>query len=180
MKTSEPKTLTDFPEYVEAAQKLRDLKAQLAEISQRINDTSVGLARPANTIVAEATAFLDGKDASKASNEALLEQLGALQHQQRVLIEAIALQKKRLEAAREVASREVCKTLLPTWRKFAEEIKTIGPKLADAGDRQREFLNDLEHQGICTPQEWKQSSMLEATTWQLRELSTFCDQALRA
>ena len=176
----EAKKLTDVPEYVAAQEKLQSLIAEQSAVAQSVRNNLGDLQRPASTVTSEAAMLLDGGDLETASGEATQKQHTELNHHLMVLGEAVRLQRRRVNAARESASRKVCKTLLPEWQQFAKTIRDLAPKLADVGDRQRVFLNDLEREGIMLPQEWRQSSVDENMTWKMRELSKLCDQALRA
>ena len=176
----EAKKLTDVPEYLAAQEKLQSLIAEQSNVAQSVRNNLGDLQRPASTVTSEATALLDDSNPVTASGEAMQKQYTELNHHLMVLGEAVRLQRRRVNVARELASHKVCKTLLPEWQQFAKTIRDLAPKLADVGDRQRVFLNELERQEIMLPQEWRQSSMDESTSWKLRSLARECDQALRA
>ena len=175
---SEPRKLEDCPEYTQAQAKLHELVAERNVVANEIRDVAVGLHRPPDTIGAEALAYLDGENTAKAREPALREQFTALTHQQNILDAAIQMQRKRLDVAREVASRTICETLAPAWKERAKKIRDAAIVLADLGDEQHAFFADLERQGIFMPQKWLQASTQPATCWQLKVLGKMCTEAL--
>jgi uncharacterized protein YutE (UPF0331/DUF86 family) len=177
--------LEDYQPYVAAVEKLRELKAEQAEVWRQITETLHRMrARQAvtTTLREQAEALLDAGTTElpdRASPQADQDQLGNLYQRFALLSEIVQVQAGRVEQARVEASKAICKTYAPAWSGMVQTIRDCARKLAEVGQQEHDLRDDLRRQGVyITAPLSDAAGCSDSLLWKLNQLTKEADEVL--
>lgn len=139
------KSLTEFPEYVAASEKLAEVQAALRDTATRITALTLELTnRQAPTVASRAEAWLNGGNVPEpVSTPGVREQLVKLYDQRAMLTEAVKIQEKRLSDIRYTCSKEIMAERLPTYTKIVERLAELVFELGQVNEQEAKFREAL-------------------------------------
>ncbi|MDO8500461.1 MAG: hypothetical protein Q7S20_01300 [Gemmatimonadaceae bacterium] len=140
-------TLTDYPAYIEATDKLDSVKHKLSRVEAKIEAWRVSRT-PAATQVAEQARALLSQGSVAVADAPTTETIDELQDQRRVLCEAVQQQVREVETTRAAICREIARAALPEYQSIVREmVETFAP-FGAACEKEAAFRDRFTEQGI--------------------------------
>lgn len=173
-KTDGP-SLQDYPEYVEAEEKLHELSRRKTDLDRRVRDLQVEFAEkhgnrapnPQNAEIDAEAAKLLGKPLPAPSRAAECKrQLEEARRELAIVNRAAEAQTGEVKGLQRRLSVEICKQLAPKHRELAVDVARALIRLIEVSRAESDFRDELEARGVSVrapivPASWKPWKGLE-------------------
>lgn len=151
------KSLEEHAGYREAWQRQQELQGELAEVRRQISAATVELGQlpdGARRLRSEAAALTSGGGTAVADRQAddIRGDVDELRHKEKVLAEALTMQKQIVEAERVKASKKMCLARAPKFLARNHKIRVLLGELIPLVEEDHDEREDLARQG-CLLQE---------------------------